>query len=63
MKERINVPILIIIGFQQRDRQESQNLNNDTFYRPLVTSVQCIIGTKDYPDSSLFVNYDDDDFR
>ena len=29
--ENMNVPIWIIIGFQQRDRQDSQNLNNDTF--------------------------------
>ena len=29
--ENMNVPIWIIIGIQQRDRQDSQNLNNDTF--------------------------------
>ena len=45
-QEGINVPIWIIIGFQQRTRQNSQNENNDTFYRPLVTSAQCIIGTE-----------------
>ena len=33
-QEGINVPILIIVGFHQRDKQDSQNLNNDTFYRP-----------------------------
>ena len=42
-QDGINVPIWIIVGFQQSDRQNDQNLNNDTFYRPLVTSVQCII--------------------
>ena len=26
-----NVPIWIIVGFQQRDRQDSQKLNNITF--------------------------------
>ena len=31
-KERVNVPIRIFNGFQQRDRQDSQNLNNDTLY-------------------------------
>ena len=30
-QENMNVPIWIIIGFQQQDRQHSQNLNNDTF--------------------------------
>ena len=43
---RINVPIWIVVGFQQKDRQDSQNINNDTFYRPPVTSGQCITGTE-----------------
>ena len=30
-QEGINVPIWIIVGFQQSDRQHDQNLNNDTF--------------------------------
>ena len=38
-----NVPIWIIIGFQQQDKQDSQNLNNDTFCRLPVISAQCII--------------------
>ena len=33
-QQGINVPIWIIVGFQQRDRQDSQNMNIDTFYRP-----------------------------
>ena len=41
----VNVRIWIILGFQQRDRQDSQNLSNYTFYRPPVSSCQCIIGT------------------
>ena len=59
-QEGINDPIWIIVGLQQRDRQDSQNLNNDTFYRPPVTSAQCIIGTEKYPDKSLLLNYEDD---
>ena len=61
-QEGINVPIWIFVGFQQSDRQNEQNLNNDTFYRPLVTSAQCIIGTEKYPDSSILLNYNDDDY-
>ena len=34
-QERINVPIWNIVGFQQKDRQDSQKLNNDKFYGPL----------------------------
>ena len=60
--EGINVPIWIFIAFQQNDRQNNQNLNNDTFYRPLVTSAQCIIGTEKYPDCGILLNYNDDDY-
>ena len=62
-QEGINVPIWIIIAFQQQDRQNSQNENNDTFYRPSVTSAQCIIGTEIYPDSAILLNSDDDDYN
>ena len=37
-------------------------MNNDTFYRPQVTSTQCIIGTERYPDSGILLNYNDDDY-
>ena len=45
-QEGINVSTWIIVGFQQRDRRGSQNLNNDTIYRPPVTSAQCILEQK-----------------
>ena len=61
-QEGINVPTWIIVRFQQRDRQDTQNLNNDTFYRPPVSSCQCITGTERYPDNSILINYDDNDF-
>ena len=62
-QEGINIPVRIIIGFQQSTRQDSQNENNDTFYGPPVTSAQCIIGTEKYPDSGILLNYDDDDYN
>ena len=37
-QEGIRIPIWIIIGLQQRDRKDSQNMNNDTLYRHRVTS-------------------------
>ena len=61
-QEGINVPIWIIVGFQQSDRQHDQNLNNYTFYRPPVISAQCIIGTEKYPDSAILLNCNDDDY-
>ena len=61
-QENMNVPIWIIIGLQQQDRQDSQNLNDDTFCRLPVVSAQCIIGTEKYPDAGILLNYDDDDY-
>ena len=62
-QEGIDIPIWIIIGFQQRDRQDSQNMNNDTFFTPPVTSAQCHIATEKYPNSANLINYDDDDYN
>ena len=61
-QENMNVPIWINIGFQQRDRQVSQNLNNDTFCRVPVVSAQCIIGTEKHPDAGILINYGDDNY-
>ena len=58
----MNVPIWINIGFQQQDRQDSQDLKNDTFCRLPVVSAQCVIGTEKYPDTGILLNYDDDDY-
>ena len=61
-QEGRNVPIWTIVGFQQSDRQHDQNLKNDTFHRLPVLSVQWFIGTKKYPDSTILLNYNDDDY-
>ena len=61
-QEGINVPIWIIVGFQQKEREGSQKLNKNTFYRPPIGSAQCIIGTEKYPDSAILLNYDDDEY-
>ena len=61
-QEGINVPIWIFVAFEQNVRRNDQDLNNDTFYRPLVTSVQCIIVAEKYLDSGILLNYNDDDY-
>ena len=61
-QETMNVPLWIIIGFQQQNTQDSQNLNNDTFCRLPVVSAQCVTGTEKYPDAGILLNFDDDDF-
>ena len=42
----MNVPIWIIIGFQQRDRQDAQNLNIDTFLNYLLLVLSVLSGQK-----------------
>ena len=61
-QEGIFVFIWIIVGFQRSDRQHDQNLNNDAFFRTLVTSAQCIIGFEKYPYSAFLLNYIDDEY-
>ena len=36
-------------------------MNKDTFCRLPVVSVQCVIGTGNYPDAGILLNYDDGD--
>ena len=61
-QESMNVPIWIIIRFQQQDGQDSQNWNNDIFFRLRVISAQCVIGTEKYPNAGIILNYDNDDY-
>ena len=42
-QENMNVPIWIIIEFQQQGRRDSQDLNIDTFCRLPVAIAQCVI--------------------
>ena len=62
IQESMNVPIWIIVGFQQEERQDSQNLNNVTFCRLPDRSAQYKIGTQKHPDAGIILNYDDDDY-
>ena len=55
-QESMNVPIWINIGFQQRDREDSQSLNVDAFCRLAVVSAQFIIGTGKKPDAGISLN-------
>ena len=57
----ITVPIWVFVIFRQSDREHNQNLNNDTFFRTSVTSVQCIFGTEKHPDNAILLNYNDDE--
>ena len=37
-------------------------MNNDTFCRLPVVSAQCVIGTENYPDAGIFLNFDDHEY-
>ena len=52
--DKYSVPIK-----RQRGLKKS---NNDRFFRPPVTSAQCIIGTDEYPDSAFSLSYGDDEY-
>ena len=60
-QEGLKIPVWITVGFQQRDRQDSQKLNNDDFYRFPVTSTQYVFWTEKNLDSAILLNSDDDD--
>ena len=45
-QESMNVPLWIIMGFQLPDRQNSQNLNNDSFGRLPIVSAQAVLRTE-----------------
>ena len=60
--ENVNVLIWILIDFQQKDRQDSQNLNNDTFCRLPVVSALGFIGAEKYPDAGILLNYNVDEY-
>ena len=61
-QEGLNVSIFLNKVFQQRDRQDSEKLNKNTFHSSPVTSAQYIIGTEKYLVSALLLTYDDDDY-
>ena len=62
-QESMNDPLWMNVVFQQRDRQDSQSVNIDTFKRLSVISAQCIIGTENYLDAAILINFDDFSLR
>ena len=61
-QESIDVPIWRLVGFQPQDRQTSQNLNIDTFFRLPVTNDQGIIGIEKQTDDLILLNSDYDGY-
>ena len=61
-QESMNVPTYVIITFQQTDRQDSQNQNNDKFFKLPGTNAQCIFETEKNSDAGTKTNYEDGDY-
>ena len=57
----MNVLMSIIARFQQRDRHDSQTLNNHTSFRLPVTSANCNIGTEKISNAGILLTFDDDE--
>ena len=62
IQESMKVPIWIIIGFQLQGRQDTQNLNKDTFCKLPVVSAPAVIGTEKSPDAGILLNYGDNEY-
>ena len=46
--------------FSTKNRPYSQNFNNNTFFRPPVTSARFTVGFDNHPDNSILIKYDND---
>ena len=58
LKGGANVPLVEFVGFQPRDRQNPQNLNDVSFCSLPRTTGQGIKGTKNYPDAGIIISFD-----
>ena len=58
-QQKIMVPMWTNVGFQQKNRGDSQKQNKDTFCRQHVTSAQCIIGMEKDTNACILLNYDE----
>ena len=57
-RESMKIAIWIDIGFQQRNRQISQNLNTCNFCSLPVLKAQCNFRAEKYTDAGIVINYD-----
>ena len=62
MKSGIDVPLQLVVGFQQRARLNSQELLDDSFFRHRDTFAQYVFGTEKYPDAGINSSFVDDKY-
>ena len=57
-----STPTYVIVGFQARNKIDSQTHNNSTFDRLSVSNAVCKIGSEKYPDDGIECDYDRDKY-
>ena len=57
-----STPIFVIVGFQARNKIDSQTHDNATFDRLSVSNAVCKIGSEKYPDDGIEWDYDRDKY-
>ena len=57
-----STPTFVIVGFQARDKIDSQTHDNATFDRLSVSNAVCKIGSEKYPDDGIECDYDRDKY-
>ena len=58
----ISIPNFVIVGFQARNKIDSQTHNNATFDRLPISKAVCKIGSEKYPDDGIECDYDRDKY-
>ena len=56
-------PTWVIVGFQNRNKHDSQTNDNSTFDRLPISSAVCRIGSECYPDHGINCDYDRDNYH
>ena len=56
-------PTYVIVGFQNRNKIESQTHDNATFDSLPISSAVCKIGSENYPDNMITCDYDRDNYH
>ena len=57
-----STPTYVVVGFQARNKIDSQTNNNSTFDRLSVSYAVCRIGSEKYPDGGIDCDYDRDKY-
>ena len=57
-----STPTYVVVGFQARNKIDSQTNNNSTFDRLSVSYAVCRIGSEKYPDDGIDCDYDRDKY-